>query len=194
MIYSINESKSIVDRIALFGEEADNFLESVEVALYEDTVAIGENVYDGAEAEEFLAENGIHLYEDHIVLEGKQAEEYKARKEKEKKDKDDKENERLKNRYDYDGNWFSPPGVKERRDENGNRVPNNRDAKTKRTTLSAKDYERDKKAMKVLKDEVDRRGGVEFNKFTYATDATNRHIRRHPKQYKESTIFDFDLK
>ena len=37
--------------LGLPGENKDMMLESVGVALYEDSVSIGENLYDGAEAE-----------------------------------------------------------------------------------------------------------------------------------------------
>ena len=84
MIYSVGNKSAYTESVALFGQDADEFLESVEVSLYEDTVAISENVYDGAEAEKFLAENGILLYEDHIVLEGRQALAYKNRKDSER--------------------------------------------------------------------------------------------------------------
>ena len=177
MIYSVNESTT--NKIALFGQDADNFLESVGVALYENTVAIGENVYDGAEAEEFLAENGIFLYEDHIVLEGKQAEEYKARKAKERDER------------------ISAEAKREH-----HRIFNKDVGRTGRN-----DSERSEKVNEILKKETDRRY-KEFLKnpsrkkereYTNIDDASlddpiNRHIRRHPKQFKESTFFDFDLK
>ena len=88
MIYSnpLNESN-----IILRGEEADSFLESYGITLLSDAVAIGEMVMDSITGQNIMAENGIILNEDHIILEGKQAEEYLKRKmkEKEESEKDD---------------------------------------------------------------------------------------------------------
>ena len=93
MIY--NNTKEIqTESVALFGEEADELLESLDIELGEFTIAIGENVYDGAEAERFLNENGIMLYEDHIVLEGRKAEEYLMRKQKILNDEKESENKK----------------------------------------------------------------------------------------------------
>lgn len=80
MIYSNTTPLYLVE------SDADEFLDSIGVELYDDSVAIGEHVFDGAYAEEILAENGIYLYEEGIVLEGKQADEYRARKAKEAED------------------------------------------------------------------------------------------------------------
>ena len=212
MIYSVNESaNTYTESMALFGYDADEFLESVEVALYEDSVAIGENVYDGAEAEAFLAENGIHLYDDHIVLEGKQAEEYKARKAKEKADANQKELDRWNHRYapigstDYKyakGFKDAPTGYK-----NTGANPNKSDRGID------EDRKRYRKTQhKVITDEANKEGygKKEVKGYTqnynysgkpdgyYGTinnmvhDATDRHLRRHPKN--ESAIFDFELK
>lgn len=210
MIYSKNNTESYSESIALFGEEADAMLEFVGVALYESTIVIGENTYDGSEAEAFLAENGIHLYEDHIVLEGKQAEEYKARKAKEKADANQKELDRWNHRYapvgstDYKysrGFKDGPTGFK-----NTGRNPN------KSKSGSDEDEKRYRKAEhKIIMDDANKEGygKKEVKGYTqnynygkpdgyYGTinnmvhDATDRHLRRHPKN--ESTIFDFELK
>ena len=69
--------------ITLYGQDADNFLESYGIELYEDSIVIGESMFDGYDGECLLNENGIFLFEDCIVLEGEQAEAYKARKAKE---------------------------------------------------------------------------------------------------------------
>ena len=90
MIYNnpntINETSNVI----LCGTEADSFLESYGITLFSDAVVIGEMVMDGITGENILAENGITLNEDHIVLEGKQAEEYKARKAKEEQAEDNR--------------------------------------------------------------------------------------------------------
>ena len=99
MIYSnpLNESN-----IILRGEEADSFLEFYGVTLFADTIAIGEMVMDGIAGEKILAENGITLNENHIVLEGKYAEEYKARKAKEKEDMIKQLDHDVYRYYDYE--------------------------------------------------------------------------------------------
>ena len=83
MIYSINN-----EPLVLTEDAADAFLESVGVELYDDEISINGTLYEGSYGESILESNGIFLYEDGIVLEGKQAEEYKARKAKEKEDRD----------------------------------------------------------------------------------------------------------
>lgn len=217
MIYSVNESTMVnTDKIALFGEEADNFLESVGVTLYENTIAIGENEYNGSDAEAFLNENGITLYEDHIVLEGQQAEEYKARKAKEKADQKAKEDERFVRRYAPTGIFTGYPGDKDRRYEHNNERTKKSPTIISPTYASKSDDIRSTMATYINSKESDRRyknfyskkfGTDEYDKAdkeadnhyhnrAEAEDATNRHIRRHPDKYPkyESTIFDFDLK
>ena len=92
MIYSNNSS------VKLYGEVADNFLESVGVSIFDDgDIAIGESIFDLSTGCDILEENGVILCEDCIVLEGKQAEEYKARKAaKHKKDMDDHVSDSMK--------------------------------------------------------------------------------------------------
>ena len=216
MIYSVNESSNVyTESVALFGQDADEFLESVEVALYENTVAIGENTYDGADAEAFLAENGIHLYEDHIVLEGKQAEEYLERKQKEfdanmrkyseyDSKYDNNEGERgmeYRHRFGYTGmmNGGNTPSVKrnpaydsgrkirEYRNKYGDVMPK---GKTKSEIDLEKAESKEKKANAY--------GANIANKYSHRNDAgfmgarAAQHYRKTHKN--ESTIFDFDLK
>ena len=76
MIYNIGST------IELVGQEADNFLEDSGITICDDEIIIEDAVVEFDAAIEHLAENGISLYEDCIILEGKQAEEYKARKKK----------------------------------------------------------------------------------------------------------------
>ena len=103
MIYSVNNG---ITPVRLYGEVADNFLESVGVSIFDDgDVAIGESIFDLDTACDILEESGVILCEDCIVLEGKQAEEYKARKAKEKADAEkayrDRNINSTTNKYDY---------------------------------------------------------------------------------------------
>ena len=65
--------KQNIDTIALTESDADAFLESVGVELFEDSIAINGTLYEGTYGESILEENGIFLYEDGIVLEGELA-------------------------------------------------------------------------------------------------------------------------
>lgn len=198
---SMEAKKSVRSKneaVALFGQDADEFLESVEVALYEDAVAIGENLYDGADAEAFLAENGIHLYEDHIVLEGQQAEEYKARKKKEERDKYTAESNRNYNRYSrwskYSDREKAQIGY--RKNNPGSTYDDSEKAVTKSLKYSARGIRGDRlsdeeKHKRVLSGDIESLKPFEDWGRQMAADAINRHIRRHPKN--ESTIFDFDM-
>lgn len=104
MIYGNNGTTSTPVR--LYGAVADNFLESVGVSIFNDgDIAIGESIFDLDTACDILEESGVILCEDCIVLEGKQAEEYKARKAKEKTDAEkayrDRNINSTNNKYDY---------------------------------------------------------------------------------------------
>lgn len=78
--------------IILTEADADEFLESVGVELFENHATINGEAYSGPDAEFILEENGIFLYEDCIVIEGQQAEEYKKRKAKEAEEESKKYN------------------------------------------------------------------------------------------------------
>ena len=221
MIYNTNKDIQ-TESVALFGEDADKLLESLDIELGESTIAIGENVYDGAEAEQFLNENGILLYDDHIVLEGKQAEEYKARKAAEKKKAEE-----------FDSNPRNTDGYRDPYNKGGRSVADYmkgrmEDSKRNLKSLDIADREREKRykkhendfykqtmytykqaknkgknskddpKMKELKDNVAKSEkdlhNITGGNFDRATDAINRHMRRHPEQYKESSIFNFDIK
>ena len=94
-----------MERIILTEADADEFLESIGIALYENTMTIGESVVFGADGQDALQEHGIFLYEDCIMLEGEQAEAYKAKKAKEKEEESKK--------YDkYDNNNFKDSAPK----------------------------------------------------------------------------------
>ena len=77
------EDEALKEEVILTNNDADNFLESVGVELFEDSIAIDGTLYEGAYGESILEANGIFLYEDGIVLEGKQARDYRIRKEDE---------------------------------------------------------------------------------------------------------------
>ena len=204
MIYRANN-----EPLVLTESDADSFLESVGVELYEDSIAIDGTLYEGTYGESILEANGIFLYEDGIVLEGKQAEEYKARKANEKADKSNKQLVRDIGRYAFS----YPVGNRNR----GNLI--NDDYKRGKAADKMVDAELDKRRSKV--DDAYKRYG-HYIKLTpnhaisrkafdlidkperdlfnaekgedYAKDAANRHMRRHPKQYakkstNESTIF-----
>ena len=210
MIYNRNNETNYNESVALFGNDADKFLESVEVSLYEDTITIGENTYDGAEAEEFLAESGIYLYEDHIVLEGKQADEYLRRKQNEYDKKKNDEKERYANRYvgNFPGNstrndprYKKEEKLREYKKRYPNVGPKSMLTKSERESLNKKE-ERDHNAyanaFNTLHDHLKRNFNKKNSMYAnsdnhlIAMDAAERHYRRHPKN--ESTIFDFDLK
>ena len=257
MIYSINKS------ITLYSEAADKFLESVGVELYEDHVVIGEDAYLGADGEAILNENGIFLYEDGIVLEGKQAEEYKARKAEDYYTQKHAEIERHMRRYDDD--QYPQVGFKDAIHKDGTRIKGTGDCDDYIPSRKSRDGQNRNKAQNMVDKESIRRrdnytnserrydnykthsndelkrlhpgkitlgtvlkpGGskkylknldtylqkrdetVQTQKRLYndkekdreaydrldknqdvAFDAVHRHIRRHPKQYKEGTIFE----
>lgn len=222
MIYSPN-----TEPLVLTESDADYFLESVGVELFEDSIGIDGTLYEGAYGESILAENGIFLYEDGIIVEGKQKDEYLARKAKEKADKDKAELERYKRRYssghiagtnankiDYmdpirviDSNRMYSREVKNRMKKAGSEIVNAR-KKIKNNEFTDKDKTRLIDAAKNLHNAA-RQSGTKFHlssdaiKMTKeptkagmnkATDPINRHMRRHPKQYNESTIFsDIDI-
>lgn len=164
------------------GEDADNFLEFCGITLFTDAIAIGEMVMDGIIGEKILAENGITLNEDHIVLEGEQAEEYSARKYKEWKDMKKEE----KDKYGNGGRRGLRSGYKKR---------------YKDADEMAKDYRMNSKAVGKVSAEANRRQSRIRNEdnltardmttINAAIDGTKRHMRRHPKQYSESTIFRY---
>ena len=262
MIYSVNN-----EPLVLTEDAADEFLESVGVELFEDEIGIDGTLYEGSYGEEILAEHGIFLYEDGIVLEGKQAEEYKARKAKEKADREDAEDAHKTRRYALTGSkgdtirFGTPTGAKKtynpfinKKDTfyrgNGNRneyilidkddidrgkkadsiVDNEQNKRYReykkaytrydnfdklssaqrkndneharntkgiiagRTANKTRNNNRDalesryQKYSKDVDSAYDHLNRVKRNRFE-ALDAADRHIRRHPKQYKESTIF-----
>lgn len=193
-IYSLNRSNS---EIRLFGEEADNFLQN----------------------------NGISLFENCIVLEGEQADAYKARKEKEAEEKAKAEKDRDARRYGDSSTTGKTgadddkaradkakamakaeadkrfDGLKKTMDERQKtdrefeeKHPNGRPTgmfKGKEKKEYDKDYaDYEKKLDKHDKDFEDAKGKMfKYGDKKKVEDAANRHMRRHPEQYKESGIF-----
>ena len=174
--------------------DADEFLESIGVALYEDFVTIGEYSIPGVEAEGILEEYGIFLYEEGIIIEGQQAEEYKARKAREA-EAESKKYDKYKgdtvlgsrigagnksNGIHPDGNGGFRIGTKD---------DNSRDSKS--TGIVYKDLDRRRSDLlksKTIEDFMKHASSVNNlgSNLHAAADATNRNIRRHPNQYKES--------
>lgn len=207
MIYSPNNNEPLV----LVEADADSFLESVGVKLYDNEISINGTLYEGSYGESILAENGIFLYEDGIVLEGKQAEEYKARKAKERVDKNKTELDRANHRYAPVGSWDNknggyknaPTGWKNRKGLNPNYSSTGADKEEKMHNRADRILNKDEYKKSSYADPENR---VDPSKYSsghksikpkgyagtqrdFKRDALMRHMRRHPKQYKESTIF-----
>ena len=200
MIYSVNNNEPLV----LVEAAADEFLEAVGVELFDDEISINGTLYEGSYGEEILAENGIFLYEDGIVLEGKQAEEYKAKRAKEKADRERERvigSPREFNKYasrktdpqHADSYRFATDAIDKRRkayDDASNKMSNYSNLTKNRT-----DNVSIKRHKELIDDTISK--GKHFanaiNKTHVIADTYSRHKRRHPKQYtkpkNESTIF-----
>lgn len=201
MIYK-NPNSSFNESISLFGVDADEFLESISVELYSDHITINEMPMDGCTGENILAENGIFLYEDGIVLEGEQAEEYKARKAKERKDAKKIEIDRKERRYGYktkassNGKRYytyntsmsgktgsNNASDKERSSDVNNKmtsIENKRRFEAERLANSDTEYGKNARAAytNFMKNKPE------------AADALNRRYRRHPKTNSAKTLRD----
>jgi hypothetical protein len=170
MIYRANN-----EPLVLIEDAADAFLESVGVRLFEDEISIDGTLYEGSYGESILEENGIFLYEDGIVLEGQQAEEYKARKAKEKADTEEAEEARLKKSYKMDGSKgdfvrFYTPAGNQKHSGNSNYI-----------SVSKKDNERAKRTDEIFNKEIGKRE-KEYDK---ANTALHSHIfRKGDELYK----------
>lgn len=201
MIYNIGST------IELVGQEADNFLEASGITIRDDEIIIEDAVVEFDAAIEHLAENGISLYEDCIILEGKQAEEYKARKKKEqmdtyKKDRDREKRRTLAGNKDRGVYWTGSDfrlGSKD--DDTRNKkvdemIDKERDSRRYEHDRAFKiAYNRDfndSKANKKNRITSHNLMNFDVSNVSNARDSLNRHMRRHPKQYakNESTIFD----
>ena len=190
----INESTK------LYGQDADEFLESMDICLYDDCLSIGEYVFNGINGNAILNENGIFLYEECIILEGQQAEEYKARKAKEIKDTKKIEMDRKERRYGY----------KIQRSSNGKRFYTYDQSMTGNTgSNSSSDKERshdvkDKmdiyENMRRFEAERSSNSNTEYGKNAKksyanfmknkpeAADALNRRYRRHPETNRAKAL------
>ena len=198
MIYSVNNKP-----LVLIESDADNFLESVGVRLYEDEISINGTLYEGVYGESILAENGIFLYEDGIVLEGEAAkkvtiQDYKARKEKEEIDDYKKYKNHQKNATRRRDTGFyvmsdMNPNYKNRySDSNHNKTLRSDSARNKKVdAIIDKELSRRKQIIVGSDGKYDQRKSyarLSRNKDS-AASALHRNMRRHPEQYIESTIF-----
>lgn len=140
--------------------------------------------------------NGV--LESVALTEGQQAEEYKARKAKEAEDKNKTEDERLKKRYGLqDDGQYQPAGNRKACDASGVQYKGNGSRFNYGYTKSFDDIERQAKATNIVRKEEEKRGTEPVHsgrdtrmRKSEVMDSTNRHIRRHPEQYKEGTIFE----
>ena len=137
------------------------------------------------------------------INEGQQAEEYKARKAKEAEDKKTSEDDRWKTRYAGDKGEFvgrkfgaNNPNSKDIRKRNREYWNNVSDINAPDNTKEYEktindDYKRHDASWRASNKMV-RTGKIPpFNPDEKViADTKNRHMRRHPKQYKEGTIFE----
>lgn len=187
--------------VKLYGEVADNFLESVGVNIFDDgDIAIGESIYDLSTGCDILEENGVILCEDCIVLEGKQAEEYKARKAKEKEDRErervigsprefNKYASRKNDPQHADSYRFATDTIDKRK--RAYYDASDKMANYGNLTRNRMDNVSTKRHRELVNDAISK--GKHYtnamNQTHVIADTYGRHKRRHPKQYKESTIF-----
>lgn len=176
-------------QIRLEGQEADNFLEASGITICDDEIIIEDAVVEFDAAIEHLAENGISLYEDCIILEGKQAEEYKARKAKERQEDAKK--------YDYKHRRLFKISQGEDYDKAHTMYQTDADKrydkfhKSVDAFIDNKDPSKHNKLHKQA--EMDRSNY--FNHSSTSIPDIMRHNRRQSKKYRdksknESTIFD----
>ena len=136
------------------------------------------------------------------INEGQQAEEYKERRSKEAQQNALANIEREHRRYGYErfistgdkhaqksftGRYYSLDKKDQDRQEKANDIA---EKEVRQRDIKA---EHDRKVHGPLSDKR-RDSQNAYNRMVmdkdYARDAANRHIRRHPKQYKEGTIFE----
>lgn len=127
-------------------------------------------------------------FEESSLLEGEQAEAYKAKKAKEKADKEAAERNRYSTRYDNDryGRTYTSRNPEYQKDK---QAANNNDEKAmdRMDDRMADDAKRmNTAAHKANKDYYSGKRPMNHDENSRAIDATNRHMRRHPKQYKEA--------
>lgn len=191
------------NNITLYGEAVDDFLKSCGIELYSDCVVIGENTFSCEDGEAILNENGVFLYEDGIVLEGQQADDYRARKAKEIRDNKKIDIDRKERRYGYKAKQGSKgkayysynPSM------NGNTGSNSAsdkersfDVRNKMTSIENKrrfEYERSSDSYDKEYAKNNRTAYMNFMKNKpEATDALNRRYRRHPEANRAKTLRD----
>lgn len=218
MIY--NES------IILTEADADEFLESVGIELFENHVSIQGDTYSAIDGQSILKENGIILCENCIIIQERVTswdyDSYKTYKygpsmEEERKKEECRyygrygnEREKGDNIIDPQKNFYYPH---DKNQHYGSDRTVDRSRVLKQPNLSPKykkDYldkhsDIDNKAHNALDREITRRNYQRSNDdnsivdipYSYrpmAADAKARHIRRHPKQYKESASIFSSIK
>ena len=163
---------------------------------------------DGITGQNILAENGITLNEDHIVLEGEQAEEYKARKAAEKKKNDEDNEQKYQKRFGGRTTTTTLRG-NDRNPGTWDRVKSGAvdHTRVKYSKMPAKDkqnhFDKHSKEFEnahiATAKELNKRqfehnwGNTDkalddtYGNIAYTADGIARHNRRHPKQYIEST-------
>lgn len=143
-----------MERIILTENDADEFLESIGVTLYENSMTIGETTISGIEGQNVLEGYGIFLYEDSILVEGEQAEAYKRKKEEEKAEQKEQDKERRERRY---GNGSAPGSQKLYKSKNDTEIYTGTDDRDKYKYHSKDDAIRDGEATRVLNRDLSRR-------------------------------------
>ena len=123
------------------------------------------------------------------INEGQQAEEYKARKAKEAEDAKKKDDEKYYSRHRDSSQMKTMAGYANSKANDPNLTLGDiRKVASKNSKTNATAYNKN------VDDERNRRQGdgkpMSYRDQMRAQDAANRHIRRHPKQYKEGTIFE----
>lgn len=125
------------------------------------------------------------LFSEEFLFEGEQAEEYKERKNKEKEDERNNYIDRYGRRYgniDYIANKPRTPKTDK---EAANRKKKYEIAKYKNEKTPESDFGRKMEAIGGEAKAAQRKFNFSKQK-EEAEDAERRHMRRHPKQYKES--------
>ena len=213
-----------MERIILTEADADEFLDSIGVTLYENSMTIGETEVSGVTGQAALQEYGIFLYEDCIMIQ-EYVSDYDYKKYKDLKynrsAEDDKEYRRYYGRYkaerekdditiDPQKNFYYPHdknqyyGTDHTVDRSNVLKQPNLSPKYKKDHLD-KNSAIDNKANAAVDRELTRRGYQRANgdktlvDITYYNkpkmmDAKARHIRRHPDQYKESSSIFSSIK
>lgn len=128
--------------------------------------------------------------------EGQQAEEYKAKKVKETYETQDRNDKRNKHRYPNDNNGYKSNFGAAYNDEHNPQARQdaqrsfNKDAEAGKQWRDKHEDEAARKLMAYQKvGDYEKKSGHRAPDHYSAVDATHRHMRRHPEQYKESVEF-----